>query len=43
MEDLVFSLFTDVIQTNPVFLSFFDEVFHKYAVERSTTSFTENL
>ncbi len=41
-RSLVFGLFTDVIQTNPVFLSFFDKIFQKYAVERSTATFTEN-
>jgi len=38
---LVFGIFTDVVQPNPVFLSFFDQIFQDYAVNRSTAPFTE--
>jgi hypothetical protein len=41
-RSLVFGLFTDVIQSNPVFLSFFDQIFQDYGVNRSTAPYTGN-
>jgi hypothetical protein len=35
-RSLIFGLFTDVVQTNPTFLKFFDKVFDEYAILRST-------
>lgn len=41
-RSLVFGIFTDVVQSNPVFISFFDRIFQDYAVNRSTAPYTGN-